>query len=502
MSHHPYYSFVSSFSYIREFPNYENSFQQLAYSLVPWQQFTKDFENLEKNLKIEIGDQNDYCLIRLMEYFKSNLFTWMDSIHCDKCNFQCRYLENKKASNIEFYCFNIEIYKCPICLNLYEFPRYNHAGKLLITKKGRCGEWALAFAYLCFVFKYEIRLVYHYDDHVWVEVFSKNKQRWIHCDPCENSYDNPLMYECGWKKRSSLIIAYGMNEVRDVTWRYASDYYHTLRYRQTLFDEKQLICVLNQKNSILQSKLSKNEQNRYIEQWLAELTEFLRLPNQIRIINSNAYQSRISGSLEWRMNRGETSSECIEPKFVFGQNMNCDWKNVKEMKIFYDCNHDTYTTYLNGTEQLIMKHWNAGCYVSENIFRMTEKDWQMCYLSRTKNCNVGLIEWRVELNEMAKWKKINILLNGQTFESGIVNLKFTYGQDAYSKQFQVNEMLQLNYEEVLGESEVNNNPEYFSIQAKLMSGDGEVAWQHAQLFRQTTKNEKIKKYTFQIIVLY
>lgn len=501
MSQHAYYSFISSSSYIRQFPNYDNSFQRLAYSLVPWEQFLIDFNNLEENLKAEFGDKNDYCLIRLLEFFKSNLFTWVNSIHCNKCDCQCRFIESQAASRNEFFCFNIEIYKCPICLNLYEFPRYNHAGKLLITKKGRCGEWALAFAYLCFVFKYEIRLVCHYDDHVWVEVFSKNKQRWIHCDPCENSYDNPLMYECGWKKRSSLIIAYGMNEVRDVTWRYASNYYHTLCYRQTLFDEKQLIRILDQKNFILQSNLTKNEQNHLIERWLAELTEFLRLPDQILKVDSKAYQSRISGSLEWRMYRGETSNQCIEPKFVFGQNMNCDWKNVKEMKILYDCNHDSYTIYLNGIKQSMMKYWSTGCYASENIFRMVEKDWQMCYLSRTKNCTFGFIEWRVELNGMAKWKIINILLNGQTFESGFVKLKFIYGPNAFSKQFKVNEMLKLNYEEVLGKTEANEYPEYFSIQAKLMFGDGEVAWQHAQLFRQATKNA-IDKYTFQIIVYY
>ena len=42
-----------------------------------------------------------------------------------------------------------------------------------------------------------------YEDHVWVELFSEKQQRWIHYDPCENKFDQPLMYELGWGKKLS-----------------------------------------------------------------------------------------------------------------------------------------------------------------------------------------------------------------------------------------------------------------------------------------------------------
>jgi hypothetical protein len=56
--------------------------------------------------------------------------------------------------------------------------------------------------------------VLDWTDHVWCEVYDINEQRWIHVDPCECLIDTPLVYEEGWKKDLSYVIATSKDEVQ------------------------------------------------------------------------------------------------------------------------------------------------------------------------------------------------------------------------------------------------------------------------------------------------
>lgn len=126
-----------------------------------------------------------------------------------------------------------------LCLRL---TRYNNPEKLLQTRRGRCGEWANCFTLCCRALGLEARYVWdctgrsggplprppawpgsfsRWDqpprpavpDHVWTEVYSACQRRWLHCDSCENVCDRPLLYESGWGKQLSYILAFSRDQV-------------------------------------------------------------------------------------------------------------------------------------------------------------------------------------------------------------------------------------------------------------------------------------------------
>jgi len=139
----------------------------------------------------------------------------------------------------------IESYMCSGCNTEVRFPRYNQVIKLLDTRNGRCGEWANCFTGIVRALGHEVRIAHDWTDHVWTEAWIVTENRWVHMDPCENAYDAPKMYEKGWGKKLTYIVAISSKEVVDVTPRYVVSL-QANRLRRDLVPEDWLKNILTQ----------------------------------------------------------------------------------------------------------------------------------------------------------------------------------------------------------------------------------------------------------------
>lgn len=490
----------------------------LIRSTLPIERFEKEIDEAIKiDPTLRTADRHQMLVIKLLAYFKNEFFKWVDALDCPVCTTRCVLHSTQRANTSEliFLATNVEVYRCPSCGTQTRFPRYNDPRKLLITRQGRCGEWANTFAYILHCLDIATRLVYCTSDHVWVEFYNKTEKRWIHADPCENAIDNPLIYEIGWGKKMDLVVARGEFELRDVTWRYTAEWRVTAQDRARMLDEQQLLQVFTQWNIVLQARLSSDQILELQKRWIEETVEFLRMPDQEVITpGEDAAVGRQSGSLAWRLSRAEIgapSRSCNtgnEPST--GHTFKLSRSQSNKVIITYDCSLDSYRkeTFKTGSnttqnETSIISKWDSGVASFENIQRKTEHDWAMTYLARREgslSSDTGIIVWKfkdelAEGEQQPKWTSIDVQLKGQTYENGSVTLTLTLGQ--FKKFFQLNEKLSITRSEVPQEGD---GLLAFQIEARLGGGSGNVAYQHAQIFRQKLSRDRDD--TFTVVVNY
>jgi len=96
--------------------------------------------------------------------------------------------------------------------------------------------------------------VFDWTDHVWTECFIIAQQRWVHLDPCEAAFDTPKVYEKGWGKKLTYILAFSNVEVVDVTPRYILSRVMN-RMRRELVPEHWLASVIESTRMDLLSQL-------------------------------------------------------------------------------------------------------------------------------------------------------------------------------------------------------------------------------------------------------
>uniref|UniRef100_A0AAY4EU34 Peptide-N(4)-(N-acetyl-beta-glucosaminyl)asparagine amidase n=1 Tax=Denticeps clupeoides TaxID=299321 RepID=A0AAY4EU34_9TELE len=461
----------------------EPALQQKALSCIPHLQLTTGAK--ERLTQARRADPQcslavpDMLVMELLCWFKEEFFSWVDCLPCSRCGGRTQSAGSlpPSADDLSWDAGRVEKHYCDACQHTTRFPRYNNPEKLLETRRGRCGEWANCFTLCCRAMGLEARYISDWTDHVWTEVYSASQRRWLHCDPCENACDKPLMYEIGWGKKLSYILAFSKDQVVDVTWRYSCKHEEVLN-RRTEVQEPWLLHTLNRLNAVRQQSLSADRKKELLERLLVELVEFI----SPKTPKPGELGGRISGSLAWRAARGETGAGSEAGGFVF-----VPTEAEKEGKLFhlqYNVTQDSYLRVHNGNE--LIQGWEKAAWKKDSVFRKVEHDWQMVYIARTEGSSSGNISWRLDCAPMAlKIKSASVRACGQTFHSGEVSWSVRSGQGTTpisgDGQMQV-------IPSISGATEM-------VVVSELRGGD---SWQHAQLFRRSLKDPE--ESSFEILV--
>lgn len=261
----------------------------------------------------EGGDARFALLHQLVLWFKRDFFKWVNTVMCSGCGGGTTASGGAaptaaERANGAGMC---EIHTCNTCGVRNRFPRFNAPQHLLETRAGRCGEWANAFTCVALAWGYDARHCTDWSDHVWTEVWSRSRCRWLHVDACEAAVDSPLMYESGWGKKLSYIIAAARTNVADVTRGYTKRWLEVAARRTGVPDTWLASFVTAASSAQLAAAPHVHSGTYAFEQARANVCEremqaCIAWDDGVRKEEESA--GRISGSLAWRAARHETGA--------------------------------------------------------------------------------------------------------------------------------------------------------------------------------------------------
>ncbi|XP_078095513.1 peptide-N(4)-(N-acetyl-beta-glucosaminyl)asparagine amidase [Mustelus asterias] len=464
----------------------DTTLQRKALACIPTQELNKRAnEKLLRAIKLDSGatvNLEDFLLLELLQWFKQDFFQWVDSLPCNNCGEATRPSGSLPPSSEDqrWGAQRVENHLCNKCNTSNRFPRYNHAEKLLETRRGRCGEWANCFALCCRAMGFEARYVWCTTDHVWTEVYSISQKRWLHCDPCENVCDKPLLYEIGWGKKLSYVFAFSKDEVVDVSWRYSCKHSEIL-IRRTQLREGLLRETINKLNSERKHFLPHDRKQELLERYIVELVEFI----SPKTPKPGELGGRTSGSVLWRVARGETGALARNTGFTFVATEK--EKATKSFHVKYNVVENHYIRVSNDNE--IINDWEKGVWKMDSVVRKVEQDWKMVYIARTEGSSCAKVSWKFECGSVGlRIDSVSVRSSSQTFQTGDI-------------QWHLNSNLasvDLNGDQSTHSFPNFNGSTELILEAELSGGKGDVAWQHTQLFRQSLNDRQ--EYPMEIII--
>ena len=426
----------------------------------------------------------DFLLLEMKEWFKTDFFKWLDSPPCPVCGGSTEGggLVAPTPEERADGAGRVEGWRCKTadCGGQARFPRYHSKPEVLLrTRKGRCGEWANCFVLCCRALDFDTRMVVDWTDHVWAEVWSEVEDRWLHVDPGE-AVDSCLVYEVGWGKKLTYVIAHSKDEVQDVTWRYSKNHEET-KARRNLVRPKWLTALLLSLSTSRQASFPAALKDKLLARRVADCLEMLTP----RKAGAGDQAGRKTGSLAWRLARGELGTQPAAGH-VFKPSIAEKKEGV--MVIEY-CVKDNMYYRGSGRElaHISMEEMGGGegflkgAHTAENVARKVEADWDKVYLARTEGSQEkGYISWKISLEDNLKVGKVEVIVQSTTFHGG----KVLWQLCAESQCLLPQPGIILETEQLSGSREL-------TLTATLSGGniDTGVAWQHAQLFRRTRSGE-------------
>ena len=139
------------------------------------------------------------------------------------------------------------------------------------------------------------------------QYWSPALKRWVHLDSCECARDQHLLYDKGWGKKQSYILAFSIEGAQDVTKAYVQNWETTIQRRQRISESK-LEWLLDEVTSRRRAHLDPKVIVRLQED---DKTQRLFLEGKLVYREEESLPPRQSGIAEWKAARGEDGMKSL-----------------------------------------------------------------------------------------------------------------------------------------------------------------------------------------------